>query len=409
MIWDMRNMRSLARSGRVVIVLPWTRRARVGALGGGRACVLRVPFARSWGWLAACSLLLGVVSPERVFAQQAAAGRGAKPKYPRISLAAGYELDAGWFLNTKDRTWGAVSGLAVGAGGRVWLFHRGETPVEVLTPEGELLRSWGKGDFKEPHQVRIDPAGDVWLVDSGLHIVRRYSPEGKLRQTLGESGVPGEDKTHFNRPTDVAVTPNGDVYVADGYGNNRVVHFDAAGHYLAEWGGLGVGKGQFSLPHSIALDSHGRLYVADRNNARVQIFDLAGRFLDEWRDLITPWHIVVAPGDKIVVCGSSPMRWGKLGILGLPLGVPPKDQLVMIFNPEGRVERIATFPLGKQSGELEWVHGMALDAAGNLYLGDIQGKRARKFNLLPADDGPRDIAGPAAKGDAAVVPAARKP
>lgn len=354
-------------------------------------------------------LLFALTACEQTWAQSAAMARGSRPAYPRINLSSGYEVDAGWLLHTRDRSWGAVSGLAIDGGGRVWVFHRGATPVEVFTPEGVLVNSWGKGEFQEPHQIRIDPKGSVWLVDSGLHVVRRYSDQGKLEQTLGVAGVAGADKTHFDRPTDLAVTPEGDLYVADGYGNNRVVHFDAQGRYVGEWGGLGVGQGQFSLPHAIALDSHGRLYVADRNNARVQIFDLAGRFLDEWRDLITPWHIVVAPGDQIVVCGSSPMRWRKIGILGLPLGVPPKDQIVMVFNPEGRVERVATFPIGKGNGELEWVHGMAVDGAGDLYLGDIQGKRARKFKFLPADDPARGLAKRGAKGDPAVAPAARKP
>ena len=142
----------------------------------------------------------------------------------------------------------------------------------------------------------------------------------------------------------------------------------------------------FSLPHSIAVDSTGRLYVGDRNNVRVQVFNQAGQFLADWRDLLVPWHIVVTANDEITVCGSSPKRWLKLAIPGITLGVPPNDQLVMVFTPDGRVKRLWTFPTGQHPGELDWVHALAVDRRGNLYLGDIQGQRAQKFVRMEADD-----------------------
>jgi hypothetical protein len=132
--------------------------------------------------------------------------------------------------------------------------------------------------------------------------------------------------------------------------------------------------------------------VADRNNARVQVFDQSGRFQAEWRDLMVPWHIVVTANDEIIVCGSSPMRWPKLAIPGLIVGIPPKDQLVMVFTPDGRVKRLSTFPKGQRVGELDWVHALAIDRHGNLYLGDIQGRRAQKFLRLESAGGEREIA-----------------
>ena len=261
-----------------------------------------------------------------------------RPSYPRTNLSTGYEVVPSWPARPKDLTWGAVAGIAISPSDQIWTFNRGAVPVQVYTADGELVRSWGQGQFREPHQVRIDRKGFVWLVDSGLHVVKKFTPEGKLLLTLGTPGEPGEDSTHLNRPTDVAVAPGGDIFVADGYGNNRIVHFDERGQFVRTWGSLGFGPGQFSLPHSIALDSRGRLFVADRNNARVQVFDQAGRFLDEWRDLLVPWHIVITERDEIYVCGSSPMRWPKLPIPGLIVGIPPKDQLVMVFTPDGRAD-----------------------------------------------------------------------
>jgi hypothetical protein len=312
--------------------------------------------------------------------------------YPRINLATGYEVISSWPSGHKNLPWGAVAGIATDRDGQIWTFNRGVIPVQVFSAAGEMLHSWGEGQFREPHQVRIDREGDVWLVDSGLHCVRKYTPEGKLLLTLGTKGEPGEDSTHLNRPTDVAITSAGELFVTDGYGNNRVVHFDRHGQFVTAWGSLGVGRGQFSLPHSIAADSQGRLYVADRNNARVQVFDQTGRFLDEWRELLVPWHIVITDRDEIYVCGSSPMRWPRIPVPGLIVGIPPKDQLVIVFAPDGRVLRLSTFPKGQRLGELEWVHALAVDRQGNLYLGDIQGRRAQKFLRLESSARDGDVA-----------------
>jgi NHL repeat len=316
---------------------------------------------------------------------------GVRPSYPRTNLSTGYEVVPSWPTRSKELAWGAVAGIAISPSGQIWTFNRGAVPVQVYTPEGKLISSWGQGQFREPHQVRIDHDGNVWLVDSGLHVVKKFTPEGKLLLTLGTVGEPGEDSTHLNRPTDVAVAPGGGVFVADGYGNNRVVHFDERGQFVATWGSLGSAPGQFSLPHSIALDSRGRLFVADRNNARVQVFDQSGRFLDEWRDLLVPWHIVINERDEIYVCGSSPMRWPKLPIPGLIVGIPPKDQLIMVFTPDGRAKQLCMFAKGQHPGELEWVHALAVDSRGNLYLGDIQGRRAQKFLRLETTGGDRPL------------------
>jgi DNA-binding beta-propeller fold protein YncE len=308
-----------------------------------------------------------------------------RSSYPRTNLSTGYDVVPSWPSRPKNLTWGAVAGIAISPSDQIWTFNRGPVPVQVYTADGEFVRSWGEGQFREPHQVRIDREGFVWLVDSGRHVVKKFTPEGKLHLTLGSDDEPGEDSTHLNRPTDVAIARNGHLFVADGYGNNRIVHFDNRGQFVGTWGSLGSAPGQFSLPHSIALDSQGRLFVADRNNARVQVFDQAGRFLDEWRDLLVPWHIVITDRDEVYVCGSSPMRWPKIPIPGLIVGIPPKDQLIMVFTPDGRATKLFTFPKGQHSGELEWVHGIAVDHGGNLYLGDIQGRRAQKFvRLEPA-------------------------
>jgi len=300
--------------------------------------------------------------------------------YPRANMSIWYKVDPTWPERPKNVSWGPMSGVAVDAQDNVWVLARTDTPVQIYAPDGKFLRSWGKGLMDTPHQLRIDRRGNVWLADSGNHVILQSTPEGKVIRTLGTRGEAGCDERHFNRPADMVIAPDGDVFVADGYGNARVVHFDKNGKFVKSWGKLGTEPGEFSLPHSIALDSKGRLYVADRNNARVQVFDRDGKFLDQWRNVVVPCTFWITKDDELWVCGSSPMPWRADDRV---LGYPPKDQLFMKFNTSGKLLQLWSVPKGKdgkeQAGELNWVHGMALDSKGNIYAVDIQGERAQKF------------------------------
>ncbi len=314
-----------------------------------------------------------------------------KRRAPVPQMVVGYRVDADWPA-VRDATLdeGAVSASAVDGQGQVWVLRRGAVPVQVYDREGKLVRSWGEGQFRKPHGLAIGPEdGTIWITDAGLHTVTQFTPEGQALRMLGTPGELGEDATHFNQPTDVAIGRDGVIYVSDGYGNNRVVRFDALGNVLGVIGGVeGSGPGQFRLPHALAVDGAGRLYVADRSNARVQVFDAEGKYLAEWRNLLVPWDLAMSPdGRSILVCGSSPMRRPAGAQVGVPLGIPPRDQLVMKLDLTGRLLELWTFPLGGDAaGELEWVHGLGVDEAGDLYLGDIEGRRIQKFERLEADD-----------------------
>jgi hypothetical protein len=309
--------------------------------------------------------------------RQAAA---AEPTYPKVNVATAYVVEPHWPHKPADFSWGHMPGIAVDAHDHVYIFTRSDPPVQVYDAGGKFLRAWGRDTLKMAHHLKIDTEGNVWAADIGHHVVRKFTPEGKLLLTLGTVDHPGKDDSHFNMPTDMAIAPDGDVFVADGYGNARVVHFDKHGRFVKEWGDLGSKPGQFSIPHAIAVDSKGRLYVADRNNVRIQVFDPKGNLLDVWADVVTPWGFCMTKDDELWVCGSSPMQWRPEDEA---LGCPPKDQVFMRFNTAGKVLQLWTVPKGldglEQPGELNWVHAVAVDSHGNLYAGDIIGRRAQKF------------------------------
>jgi sugar lactone lactonase YvrE len=177
---------------------------------------------------------------------------------------------------------GFVSWLAIDAKRNIYELQRGDKadPVLVLNREGKLLRSWGKGDFKTPHSIRIDPDGNVWTVDAGSSVVNKYSPLGKKLMTITVGGQP-ETGSAFNGTTDIAFAPNRHIFISDGYGNARILEHTPDGKRVKQWGKPGSGPGEFHLPHAIQIDEEGIIYVADRENGRIQKFDQDGKFVGE--------------------------------------------------------------------------------------------------------------------------------
>jgi NHL repeat len=300
----------------------------------------------------------------------------------RIDLAVGYSVDPSWPHPSSSGLWGETPGVAVAENGIVWTASRADPPIRAHSLDGELLAAWGAGMFRSVHYLRPDAGDTLWIVDTDGHAVYQCSADGEVLTILGTPDVPGSEGPFFNRPTDVARTPNGHIFVADGYGNNRIVHFDADARYIDAWGSRGAGPGELNLPHSVVADSAGLLYVAERNNARIQVFDASGNSVAEWRNLLIPWGLWMTAGDELLVCGSSPMRWTD----SPDLGVPPKDQLVLRLGTDGKALELWLFPRAEgapsQSGTLAWVHGITVDHRGDLYLSEIRGERAQKFVRL---------------------------
>ncbi len=209
--------------------------------------------------------------------------------------------------------WGDTVSVAADGKGSILVFRRAEPPVLIFNREGKLLKSWGTGVFPEIHSIDVFD-GFVWITDTKDHMAYKFTMDGQQLMALGTKGVAGDNssKTAFNRPTDVAIAPNGDIFVSDGYGNSRIVHFSKDGKFIGIIGGKkGPGPGEFSTPHAIAFDSKGRLLVNDwqpeAKNPRVQVFDQSGKFLEQWTNLglLRTNGIAITSDDTVYVSDTN--------------------------------------------------------------------------------------------------------
>jgi streptogramin lyase len=201
-----------------------------------------------------------------------------------------YEIVKGWGDLPEGVALGDVAAVAVDARDNVYLFTRGEHPMIVLDRDGAVLRTWGHGVFTHPHGLHLAPDGDIYCTDDGDHSVRKCSPTGEVLLTIGIPNRPAPKMSNrpFNKCTHTALSPNGEIYVSDGYGNACVHKFTPDGRLLKTWGESGTAPGQFYFPHNLVCDADGWVYVADRENHRIQVFDGDGRVETEWRDLHRP-------------------------------------------------------------------------------------------------------------------------
>lgn len=254
---------------------------------------------------------------------------------------------------------GACAGAAVDSRGDVFVFHRAEPPVLVFRPTGEFVRSFGEKLFASPHGLRIDRDENVWVTDNAAHTVVEFDHDGRVLLTLGERGVAGEDDRHFNKPADVAVAANGDIFVADGYGNSRVAKFDKTGRFLRAWGRKGKGEGEFNLPHAVRLDSKGRVYVGDRENNRIQVFEPDGTFVRQLAQGVAPFGLFITDDDTLFVADGRVNRVVKMTL-------------------DGRV-LAAWGHTGAGPGEFRMPHGITVGRDGAVYVTEIDGKRVQKF------------------------------
>jgi sugar lactone lactonase YvrE len=301
-----------------------------------------------------------------------------------------YSTVGAWGTLPPGRAWGPASAVHVDRDGRsVWVADRcgaNDCASSTLAPilkfdaSGTLVTSFGADLFLVPHGMDVDRDGNVWVTDAsdGLnapgakgHQVFKFSPEGKRLLTIGKAGVPGNGPDAFNRPSDVLVAPNGDVFVADGHGgasNARIVKFSTEGRFIKEWGKKGSAPGEFDTPHSLAMDSQGRLFVADLRNFRVQIFDQEGRYLTEWKQFGMPGGLYIDGQDTLYVADSLSGPGVHPGwVRGIRIG-SARDGRITAFIPDAT----------PTATPITAAEGVAVDAAGNVYGAVVPARMVQK-------------------------------
>jgi DNA-binding beta-propeller fold protein YncE len=280
-----------------------------------------------------------------------------------------YRVNVGWAKVPEDWWFNEVSAVGVDRHDRVYVFSRSEHPMMVFDREGNFIKSWGEGQFTRPHGVHMAPDDTIFLTDDGTHTVRQFDLDGRLLLTIGIEGkraryMSGEP---FHRCTHSALSPDGDIYISDGYGNACVHKYSPAGKHLMTWGTPGSGPGEFNVVHNILCDSDGWVYVADRENHRIQVFDGNGRYQAQWNNLHRP------SGLAFTECGCKRCYVGENGpALKVNKDWPNLGPRVTILDGEGKVlTRLGGWTCGDAPGQFIAPHGVAVDSRGDIYVGEV--------------------------------------
>jgi sugar lactone lactonase YvrE len=291
-----------------------------------------------------------------------------------------YKVAPGWAQLPANITLGGVISVEPDTKGNIWVVHRNQPPILEFDASGKLLKSFGTDMFVQPHGLALDRDGNVWVTDSQGkdgkgHQVFKFSPDGKVLMTLGKAGVAAETNDSFAGPSDVVVSPNGEVFVTDGHvanANGRVVKFSKDGKFIKAWGTThGSGPGEMNQPHSVAMDSRGRVFVADRANSRIDIFDQDGKFLDMWKQFGRPSGVFIDKSDTIYVVDSQSNATQNPGFTrGIRIG-SAKDGKVTAFVPD-------TLPDPDKNNNAG-TEGIGADAKGNVYAGEVTTMALKKY------------------------------
>ncbi len=306
-----------------------------------------------------------------------------------------------WASLPGGRTMGAVGGVTMDPDGEhLWAVIRCDAtapnrfgnecldsdldPVLKFDMEGNVVESFGGGLFIWPHGIDVDSEGNVWVTDAVSeartpdgtrgHQVIKFSSTGRVLMTLGTPGKPGPGNNSFNAPADVVVADNGDIFVADGHGdntNNRIVKFSKDGTFIKSWGKTGYAPGEFRTLHAIAMDAEGRIYVGDRSNNRIQIFDQEGEFLAQWTQFGRPSGIFFDDHGRIFVADSESDDVQNPGWeMGIRIGEVATGWVTeFILYPWGDPREVA-------GNGAEFV---AVDRDGNIYGGEPRPRRIQKY------------------------------
>lgn len=251
-----------------------------------------------------------------------------------------YRVEPTWGSDPEQVRLGAISKIASAPDGSLMICQRRVPSLVRLDRAGRVSDIYSV-PMIDPHGVTIGADGVIYAVDRDGHQVLVLGPAGSISMVIGDSSRP-RSGAPFNHPTDVAVTPQGDFFVADGYGNSHVHRFDGAGRLVRTWGGPGNEPGKFSTPHGICILAADLVAVGDRENDRIQVFDFDGGLVAVWADVFRPMELRLGPQGDVFVSDQVP-RITRLDLKGRFVG------------------RCRT-PLPYLA------HGMAVAATGEIYL-----------------------------------------
>lgn len=345
--------------------------------------------------MAGCAIGLAtlLVLANDALAQQNPARSAAGQNTELPNLPNPYRISADFIHMPNGRRLGSTNAINIDANGNIWVFERcgansctgsNVDPLLEFDPSGNYIRGFGAGQFVFPHGIIWDRDGNLWVIDAGVEEgkkgsqIFKYSPDGRVLLTLGKPGVRANETSQdlFNEPSDLAVAPNGDIYVADGHiakeSNGRIVHLDKNGKFIEAFGTKGSGAGQFDCPHSIAIDSKGRIFVADRNNNRVELLSPRGEFIAEWRQFGRPSGLRIVDDVLYVADSESRNVTGEYGYnpghhRGISVG-SVNDGVVKYFIPDPNPRGNASFP-----------EGITVDAKGIIWGASIGDRQVTKF------------------------------
>ncbi len=280
-----------------------------------------------------------------------------------------YRVDMEWAKLPEGWSFQDVAAVAVDSKDQVYVFNRGEHPMIIFDRDGNFLRAWGEGLFSRPHGLHIAADETLFCTDDGDHTLRQCTPDGKVLMTIGIPGKPSEYMSGeaFHRCTHSAQSPEGDIYVSDGYGNARVHKYSPDGKLLFSWGEPGTDPGQFNIPHNICCDADGWVYVADRENHRVQVFDGKGRYETQWNNMHRPCGICMS------CMGETLFYIGELGPgMNVNRNMPNVGPRLSILKGDGTaLARLGNLPAGEGPARFLAPHGLATDRHGDIYVGEV--------------------------------------
>ena len=276
----------------------------------------------------------------------------------------GFRPLPGFFKLPPDAHVGEASAVALDSKGHIFLFQRAAPMLAEYDASGAFVRRLGDGLFTHPHGLRIDRDDHLWATDDESHVVLELDHDGRVLLVLGKKGRGAEGDWLFNAPADVGFGSDGSIYVADGYGNSRIVKFDRDGRYLTAWGRYGKAPGEFNLPHTVVVDRQDRVYVGDRENRRIQIFDANGKFLQQWPDVGYPYGLFLDGDDHVWMADGGFDR-------------------IVEFDANGAILGAYGEP-GHAPGQFAWAHFLALGADHRLYVADVLNWRFQAFEAVAA-------------------------